>query len=282
MLGRIVAQNLENALKRSVIVDNRPGAGSGIGAQLVAHSAPDGRTLLVATSTMLAINPSLYKSLSYQPQRDFAPVGLIAAVPLVVVVHPSVKANTLAELIALSKSKPGELHYASAGNGSPQHLCAEMFRTAVGINIGHVPYKGSALGLTDLLGGQVQMMFTDIAPALPYIRNVKLRALEVTTAERVPSLPEVGTVRESGLPGTAGFEAVAWQSLVAPAGTPKYFITQVNAELVKIINMPEVKERPIKEGMEPRTSTPEQLCAYIRSETERLAVAVKSSGASLD
>ena len=282
MLGRLIAQQLGTALGRTVIVDNKPGAGTAIGASQVARSAPDGSTLLVATSTTLAINPWLYKKLSYDPAKDFAPVGLIGAVLLMVVVHPSVPARTLAELVALAKSKPEGLSYGSAGNGSPQHLGAEMFKFATGTAMTHVPYKGSALALTDLLGGQLQLMFTDIAPALQHVRSGKLRALAVTSKKRQPTFPDVPTVAESRMPGTADFEAVAWQSIVAPAGTPPPVVERLSQEIAKVIAQPALRQKLENDGFEPGSSTPAQLAAYIRSESERWGQVIRASGATVD
>lgn len=282
MLGRLVAQQLGSALGRTAIVDNRPGAGTAIGASQVARAAPDGSTLLVATSTTLAINPWLYKKLSYDPVKDFAPVGLIGSVPLVVVVHPSVPAQSLDELVMLARSKPGGLSYGSAGNGSPQHLGAEMFKFATGASMTHVPYKGSALALTDLLGGQLQLMFTDIAPALQHVRSGRLRALAVTSRKRQPTFPDVPTVAESGVPGTAGFEAVAWQSIVAPAGTPTALVDRYSQEIARLVAQPALRQKLENDGFEPASSTPQQLAAYIRSESERWGQVIRASGTSLD
>lgn len=282
MLGRLIAQQLGTALGRTVIVDNKPGAGTAIGASQVARAAPDGNTLLVATSTTLAINPWLYKKLPYDPAKDFAPVGLIGAVPLMVVVHPSVKANSLAELVALAKAKPDALSYGSAGNGSPQHLGPEMFKAATSINLSHVPYKGSALALTDLLGGQIQLMFTDIAPALQHVRTGKLRALAVTSLKRQSAVPEVPTVAESGIPGTAGFEAVAWQSIVAPAGTPAEITERYSREIAKILAQPDLRQKLEREGLESRSSTPAELAAYMKTEAKRWGEVVRLSGTTID
>ena len=284
MLGRMLAQQMGPLLGRQMIVENKPGAGSGIGASAVARAEPDGNTLLVATSTTLAINPWLYKRLSYDPARDFTPIGMIGAVPLLLVVHPSLRAKSVAELIALSKSTPDGLTYGSAGNGSPQHLGAEMFKAATGARLTHVPYKGSGLAVTDLLGGQIQLMFSDIPPALQHVRAGKLRALAVTSAARQPALPEVPTVAESGAAGTRNFEAVAWQSLVAPAGTPKELVSRYAQALAKVMAQPELRSRLEKEGFEPVASNmrPEQLAAYIKTETERWGKAIKASGARID
>nr|WP_243737017.1 tripartite tricarboxylate transporter substrate binding protein [Cupriavidus sp. L7L] len=281
ILARIVAKNMSQELGRTVIVDNRPGGGTIIGAQLASRAAPDGTTLLMATSTTLAINETLYKSLPYKP-ADFTPVGLVAAVPLVVVVNPSGNVKTLGELVALAKAKPGSLTFGSAGNGSPQHLSAEMFKAATKISLTHIPYKGTSSAMNDVLGGQVPMMFADLAPVLPQIRAGKLRALAVTSATRLSNLPDVPTVRETGIPGTADFEAVAWQSIVAPPKTPADIVKTYNAALVKVLNDPAVRKQFVDQGATVRTSTPEQLAAYIRTEGPRWAKVVKASGATVD
>lgn len=284
MLGRMLAREMAPLTGRQIIVENKPGAGSGIGAAHVARSAPDGNTLLVATSTTLAINPSLYKKLSYDPVKDFAPIGMIGAVPLLLVVNASVPVKTVAELVALSKSKPEGLAYGSAGNGSPHHLGMEMFKAATGANLKHVPYKGSSPAITDLLGGQIQLMLSDIPPALQHVRGGRLRALAVSSTKRQPALPEVPTVAESGAAGTQGFEAVAWQSLVAPAGTPPELITQYADALAKVMAQPDLRTKLASEGFEPvsKTMSPDQLAAYIQSETQRWGKVIKASGATID
>lgn len=282
MLGRMLAQQMAPLIGRQMIVDNKPGAGSGVGAAYVARSAPDGNTLLVATSTTLAINPWLYKKLAYDPAKDFAPIGMIGAVPLLMVVNASVPAKNIAELVALSKSTPEGLSYGSAGNGSPHHLGAEMFKAATGANLTHVPYKGSALAVNDLIGGQIQLMFSDIPPAIQHVRSGRLRALGVTSLKRQSAAPEVPTVAESGASGTLGFEAVAWQSLVAPAGTPRELVLRYSDALAKVMAQPDLRTKLEKEGFEPGIATADQLAAYIRTESERWGKVIKASGATLD
>jgi tripartite-type tricarboxylate transporter receptor subunit TctC len=282
MLGRMLAQQMAPLVGRQMIVDNRPGAGSGIGAAYVAKAAPDGNTLLVATSTTLAINPWLYKKLAYDPLKDFAPIGLIGAVPLLVVVNNTLPVKNIAELVALSKAKPEGLSYGSAGNGSPQHLGVEMFKSQTGANLTHVPYKGSSPAVTDLLGGQIQVMFTDIPPALQHVRSGRLRALAVTSRKRQSSLPDVPTIAESGAAGTRDFEAVAWQSLVAPAGTPPELIKRYSDALAKVMAQPELRARLEQDGFEPGTATASQLAAYIRTETDRWGKVIRASGATVD
>jgi tripartite-type tricarboxylate transporter receptor subunit TctC len=282
MLGRMLARDMAPLVGRTMIVENKPGAGSGLGAAHVARAVPDGNTLLVATSTTLAINPWLYKRLAYDPMKDLTPVGMIGAVPLLVVVHPSVQARNIAELIALAKARPGALSYGSAGNGSPQHLGVEMFKAATGVQLTHVPYRGSGPAVTDLLGGQIHVMFSDIPPALPHVRAGKLRALAVTSSRRQPALQEVPTIAESNAPGTKGFEAVAWQSLVAPAGTPKAVIDKYAQALTKVVTDRETRARLYADGFEANAMSPQQLAAYLRSEHERWGKVVKASGATMD
>jgi tripartite-type tricarboxylate transporter receptor subunit TctC len=284
MLGRMLAQQMAPLLGRSIVVDNKPGAGSGIGAAFVARAPADGNTLLVATSTTLAINPWLYKKLAYEPAKDFAPIGLIGAVPLLVVVNSALPVKTIADLVALSRSRSGGLSYGSAGNGSPQHLGVEMFKAATGANLSHVPYKGSGPAVTDLIGGQIDVMFSDIPPALQHVKTGRLRALAVTSAQRQPALPEIGTIAESGAAGTRGFEAVAWQSLVAPAGTPRELVQKYAEALHRVIAQPELRARLEAEGFEPAATggSPDKLAAYIRTETDRWGKVIRASGATVD
>lgn len=285
MLGRMLAQHMAPLLDRTIVVENKPGAGSGIGAAFVARAPADGSTLLVATSTTLAINPTLYKKLSYDPARDFAPIGMIGAVPLVVVVKESLPVKNIAELVALSKSRPGGLTYGSAGNGSPHHLGMEMFKTATGARLAHVPYKGSSPAVSDLLAGQIDVMFSDIPPAVQHVKAGKLRALGVTSARRQSALPDVPTVAESGVAGTSGFQAVAWQSLVAPAGTPKEVVQKYAQAMAKVMAQPALRARLEADGFEPvelPPMSPEQLAAYVRSEAERWSQVIRAAGATID
>ena len=279
MLGRMLALQLAPLLGRQIVVDNRPGAGSGIGAAYVARALPDGNTLLVATSTTLSINPWLYKKLNYDPAKDFAPIGMIGAVPLLVVVNASLPVKNMEELLALSKLRPAGLSYGSAGNGSPHHLGVEMFKAQTGANLVHVPYKGSALAVTDLLGGQIDVMFTDIPPALAHVKSGRLRALAVTSLKPLSALPNVPTVAASGVAGTRGFEAVAWQCLVAPAGTPKEIISNYSEQLAKVMAQPALREKLERDGFDPGASTPDELAAYIKTETERWGKVIRASGA---
>jgi tripartite-type tricarboxylate transporter receptor subunit TctC len=279
ILARSVGQKLGEAVGRQVIIDNRPGAGGNIGSDMVAKAAPDGYTLLMGTVGTHAINASLYAKMPYDHIQDFAPITLVAAVPNVLVVNPSVEAKSVRELIALAKAKPGQLSFASSGNGTSIHLSGELFKTMAGIDMLHVPYKGSAPALTDLIGGQVNLMFDNLPSSLPHIKAGKLRALAVTSGKRSPALPDVPTIAEAGLPG---FEASSWFGVFAPAGTPKEIITRLNMEIVKALTSPELKERLAAQGAEAVGNSPEQFAAHIRSETAKWAKVVKASGATVD
>ena len=281
-LGRMVAQPLGPLLNRTVIVENKPGAGTGVGASYVARAAADGDTLLLATSTTLAVNPALYKKLSYNPARDFAPVALIAAVPLVVVISPRLPVSNLAELVALARSKPGGLSYGSAGSGTPQHLGTEIFQSVTGIKATHVPYKGSAPALMDLLGGQLDFMFCDIQPALPHIKSGKIKALAVSSAHTQAALPGIPTIASSGISGTKDFDVAAWQSLVAPAGTPKEIINNYSQLVARIMQDPKLRSELELEGIEPRFMASNTFGPFIENEAKRWGAAVRSSGAVAD
>jgi tripartite-type tricarboxylate transporter receptor subunit TctC len=279
LLGRLFADQLKNGLGATVVVENKPGAGTTLGAELVAKSEPDGYTLLMATSTTLAINKTLYKKLPYDPAVDFAPVGLVAGVPFALIINPTIPAKTLAEFIAYAKSKPG-LAYASAGNGSPQHLGAEMLKTAAGIDIRHVPYRGSVPAMFDVVAGHIPFMVMDLQPALQQIREGTVRVLGVTTPKRVAAAPDIPTLAEGGLPG---FELVAWQGVVAPSGTPRPIIDALAAQIAKLIADPATRGKLTEISLEPLPpSTPDSFAAYIKTEIARWAVIVKNSGAELE
>jgi tripartite-type tricarboxylate transporter receptor subunit TctC len=279
ILAREVGQRLSQAFGQSVVVDNRPGAGGNIGSELVARSAPDGYTLLMATVGTHAINPSLYAKMPYDHVKDFAPVVLVASVPNVLEVTPSLPVYTVADLIKLAKEKPGQINFASSGSGTSIHLSGELFKAMAGVDMTHVPYKGSAPAIADLIGGQVQVMFDNLPSSLPQIKAGKLRAIAVTSAQRAPALPEVPTIAESGLPG---FEASSWFGLVAPAGTPPAIIARINAEVNQWLQSPEAKEKLLAQGAAAAGGSPEQFAAYIRAETEKWARVVKASGAKVD
>jgi tripartite-type tricarboxylate transporter receptor subunit TctC len=279
ILARAVGQQLAQAWGQQVIVDNRPGAGGNIGSELVAKSAPDGYTLLMGTVGTHAINPSLYAKMPYDHVKDFTPVILVAGVPNVLVVHPSVPANTVAELIAYGKANPGKLNFASSGSGTSIHLAGELFKVQTGLQMTHVPYKGSAPAIQDLLGGQVQLMFDNLPSALPQIKAGKLRALGVTSATRAAALPDVPTIAESGLPG---FEASSWFGLLAPAGTPADVVARLDAEVAKWLASPEAKEKLLAQGAIAGGGTPEDFAKHIAAETAKWAKVVKESGAKVD
>jgi tripartite-type tricarboxylate transporter receptor subunit TctC len=279
LLGRLIADQLKSGFGATVIVENKPGAGTTLGAEQVAKSEPDGYTLLMATSTTLAINKTLYKNLPYDPVKDFAPVGLVAGVPFALIINPTIPAKTLTEFIAYAKSKPG-LAYASAGNGSPQHLGAEMIKTAAGIDIRHVPYRGSVPAMLDVIAGHIPFMVVDLQPALQQIREGKVRVLGVTTPKRIAAAPDIPTLAEAGL---AGFELVAWQGVVAPAGTPRAIVDQLAAQLGKLTADPATRDRLTALSLEPLPpSTPDSFAAYIKAEVDRWAVIVRNSGAEIE
>jgi tripartite-type tricarboxylate transporter receptor subunit TctC len=279
IIGRAAAAELSKTLGVPVTVDNRPGAGGNVGAEMVARSAPDGYTMLVSPSSLHGITPFLYSKLSYDPNKDLVPVIVLAGLANVLVVNPAVKANSVAELIALAKSQPGKLTYASSGNGSTIHLSGEMFKQMAGLDIVHVPYKGSGPALTDLIGGQVQLMFDNIPSAINQIRAGKLRALATTGPKRSPALPDLPTMAEAGL---AGYEATAWFGLSLPAGTPREIIARLNAEGMKATRAPDFIRRVNEQGYEMVGGTPEQMAASIQDELRRWGPVVKASGAKVD
>jgi len=279
ILARAIAEKLSSALGQQFVVDNRPGAGGNIGADIVAKAPPDGYTLLMGTVGTQAINPSLYAKMPYDAQKDFAPVVLVAGVPNVLVVNPQLPVRTVPDLIRLAKEKPGAINFASSGNGTSIHLSGELFKSMTNVQMAHIPYKGSAPALTDLIGGQVQIMFDNLPSALPHIKAGKLRAVAVTSTKRAPALPDVPTIAESGIPG---FEASSWFGILAPAGTPREIVTRINAEANKALQSPEMKEKLLSQGAEAVGNTPEYFADYIRTETEKWAKVVKESGAKVD
>jgi tripartite-type tricarboxylate transporter receptor subunit TctC len=276
LLGRLIADRVKSGLNATVIVENKPGAGTTLGADLVAHASPDGYTLLLATSTTLAINKTLYKKLPYDPVKDFAPISLVAEVPFALIVNPLIPAKTLTEFIAYAKANPG-LAYGSAGNGSPQHLGAELLKTQAGIDIRHVPYRGSVPAMLDVIANHIPFMIVDLEPALPQVKEGKVRVLGVTTPKRVAVAPDIPTIAESGLPG---YQLVAWQGLVAPAGTPRDIVDGLAAQIANMLADPATSGRFSTLAIEPLPgSTPDSFAAYIKTEVDRWATIVKNSGA---
>lgn len=279
-MARTLANALKGPLGQNVIVENKAGAGGNLGAEAVARAERDGHTLLFGTSGPLAINVSLYRKLNYDPLKSFAPVIQIGHLPNVLVVHPSVPARSVQELIAHGRANPGKLSFASSGNGASSHLAGVLFNNTAGTDFLHVPYKGTGPALTDLLGGQVTMTFTDVLTALPHIRSGKLRALGVTTATRSSALPEVPTVAEQGL---AGFDVSVFFGIVAPAGTPRAAVERLNRAFAEVLRQPEVRQTLQAQGLEMATGAgPEQLAGFMQSEVAKWRGVVLSSGAQID
>ncbi len=279
LIARAVSQKLTESTGQPFVVDNRPGAGGNIGSELVAKSPPDGYTLLMGTVGTHAINPGLYPKMPYDHVRDFTPVILVAGVPNVLVVNPSLPVNSVQELIAYAKANPGKLNFASSGNGTSIHLSGELFKTMAGVQMTHVPYKGSAPALQDLVGGQVQLMFDNLPSSLALIKGGKLKPLAVTSLSRAAALPDVPTLAESGLPG---FEASSWFGLLAPAGTPPAVVTKLNTEVAKWLASPEAKEKLLAQGAIAAGGTPEDFAKHIAAETAKWQKVVKESGAKVD
>ena len=274
IIARAVSLKLSEALGQQFVVDNRPGAGQMIGIELAAKAPPDGHTILMAAST-LAIKPVMYKKVPYDPLRDFAPVTQAASLANVLVVHPSLPVNSLAELIAYAKARPGELNFASAGIGTSPQMSIELLKSMAGIDMVHIPYKGTAPGVVDLLAGQVKVMAPNVLTALPHIRSGKLRALAVTSAKRSRALPEVATVAEAGLPG---YDSTQWYGVLAPAGTSRASVLRLHEEIVRALRDPEVGKRLEADGAEAVGSSPEEFSAFIRSETEKWARVARAAG----
>ena len=279
-MARTLAAEMKDRLGQPMIVENRAGAGGNIGADYVARATPDGQTLLFGTSGPLAINASLYRKINYDPVKSFAPVIQVGHLPNILVVNPAVPAKNVKELIAYAKANPGKLSYASSGNGASSHLAGVLFNASAGIDLQHIPYKGTGPALNDLLGGQVSMSFTDVLTALPYVKTGKLRALGVTTTERSQALPDVPTVAEQGVPG---YDVSVFFGIVAPAGTPPDRVAKLNQAFVEVLDTPKVKQLFASQGLEPApASTPQQLGKFIQAQMSKWAGVVKQAGAQLD
>jgi tripartite-type tricarboxylate transporter receptor subunit TctC len=284
IVARAIGVELQRMWQHPVVIENRPGAGGNIGADAVAKSAPDGYTLLMGTVGTHAINQALYAQsgtkLSFDPVKDFVPITLVAAVPNVMVVNAKVPVATVQEFISYAKARPGQLNMASSGNGTSIHLSGELFKTVTGVYMVHFPYRGSAPAVTDLLAGNMTVMFDNLPSALPHIKSGRLRALAVTTRTRSPALPDVPTIEEAA--GLKGFDASSWFGLFAPAGTPRAIVDKVQADVAKALSVPEVRERFLAQGADPSGNTPEQFAAFIRAETDKWTRVVKFSNAKVD
>lgn len=279
IMGRTIGTKLSERLEQPLVVDNRPGAGGNIAAELVAKSAPDGYVLLISAVSSLAISASFYDNLRYDLLKDFASVGVVGAVPNVLVVNRSVPAKSVSELIALAKSNPGQLAFGSAGPGTTVHFAGELFKMMAHVDMLHVPYKGAAPAMADLLGGRVQLMFDFLSAALPRIQNGSLRALGVTSATRSPLIPNVPTIAEAGV---KGYEVLGSFGIFAPTGVPAPIVNKLNGELAKVVSLPDVKEQMAKQGGTPITQTPQQLYTALNSEVAKWAKVVRATGVKMD
>jgi tripartite-type tricarboxylate transporter receptor subunit TctC len=278
ILARVLASKLAENLRQQIIIDNRAGASGTIGTDLAAKSPPDGYTLVLVYTTH-ATTPGIYGKLPYDPVADFAPITLAAAAPLLLVVHPKIPVTSVKELIAYAKTRPGELNFCSAGNGSGSHLAGELFNTMTGVKLTHIPYKGSGLAITELIGGQVQLMFAGIVPIDPHVKSGRVRSIAVTSAKRSVAIPQVPTIAESGLPG---FEVVGWYGVLAPARTPHPIVARLHNEFVKILQTQDIRDRLLSEGAEPVGNTPAEFTAFIKTDIGRWAKVIKAAGAKLD
>jgi len=276
LLARIIGERLNAVWQQPVLVDNRPGAAGNIGAEFVARATPDGYTLLIAPNSVFTINPSLYDKVAFNPTKSFAPVTLLGTVPIVMVVNSAVPASSLKELIVLAKSKPDSLSYASSGSGSPQHLSAELFKSMTTVKMVHVPYKGAAPAVTDLLGGQVQVLFAPMNTVLAHIRSGKLRALGVAANKRLAYFPDLPTIAEAGVPG---YYSDLWFGLVTRASTPGEIVDKLNREVGKILAQADVKEKLSAQGIEPSATTPDEFAALIKTDLARWDKVIRDSGA---
>jgi tripartite-type tricarboxylate transporter receptor subunit TctC len=278
-VARLLGQKVSESTKQPVIVDNKPGAGGSIGADAVAKAPPDGYTILMGAVATHAINPTLYASMPYDAIRDFIPVTQVASTPNVLVVNPSVPADNVREFVAYAKANPGKLNFGSGSTGSAGHLAGELFKTMAGIDMTHVPYKGAAPALNDLIGGQIQLMFDNLASSLAQVRAGRIKALAVTTAQRSAFAPEIPTISESGLPG---FDISTWFGIFVPAGTPREAVDRLHAEFTRALAAPDIREKMLALGAEPVGSKPEEFAAYIRAEADKYARVIRASGARAD
>jgi tripartite-type tricarboxylate transporter receptor subunit TctC len=279
ILARLIAPKMSDALGQPVVVENRPGAAGALGAEMIAKAPPDGYTIGSGTISSHAINVTLYTKLAYDPEKDFAPITMLATLPNMLVVHPSLNVNSVQELIALLKANPNKHSFGSAGNGTSQHMSGELFKTMTGVSMQHIPYKGSGPMIPDLLAGTISMSFENITTAYPPAKQGRLKALAVTTAKRSFVAPDVPTMQEAGL---AGYDITSWQALFAPAGTPKEIIARLHAETAKALKAPDVAKRLEELGLDAGGMPPEELAAIIRNDIPRLGKVVRDSGAKVD
>ncbi len=279
IVARIIGQKFTERWGQQVVIDNRAGAAGTIGAEIAARAVPDGYTLVMGSTANMAINVSLYRKLPYDPIKDFAPINLAAVTPNLLVVHPGFPAGNVKEFIAVAKAKRGSINYATGGTGTPSHLAAELFKTMAGVEMNHVPYKGSIPALTDIMAGQVTLMFGSMASPLPFHKSGKLKAVAQSGAKRSPAVPDVPTISESGLPG---YHVAGWVGVLAPAGTPREIVNKLAKEITQILSLPEVKERYAALGTEPGPATPEDFSAFLKAEITKWAKVIKDSGARID
>jgi len=279
ILARTIAQIISKPLGQNIVVDNRVGGAGAIGSELAAKSAPDGYTLLMGSTTTISINPALFSKLPYDPLKAFVPVTLVAFVPHLLVINAGIPAGNLKEFIAYAKARPGQVNYASAGNGTPHHIAGEMFKQITGLNMVHVPYKGTGPALPELIGGQVSFMSVEILAALPHVKSGRLRAMGIATAARNPTAPDIPTVSEAGVPG---FEVTSWYGVLAPTGTPKQITARLASVIASAVATPDLREKLSAMGATPVGNTPEEFGAHMRRESIKWAKAVKESGAHVD
>ncbi|MBY0265921.1 MAG: tripartite tricarboxylate transporter substrate binding protein [Burkholderiales bacterium] len=275
IVGRMFAQKLGESIGQQIVIDNRGGAAGNIACEIAKNAAPDGYTLLQGTVGTMSINPHLYKNLPYDPLRDFAPVSLLTETPYLLVTNPKLPANNVKELVALAKTQPGKFNFASGGVGTGNHFSGELFKTLAGIDVVHVPYKGSGVGMNDVLSGQVQMMFINLLPAMPYVTQGRLRGLGVTSAKRSIAAPDIPTIAESGFPG---YQSTSWHGIMAPIKTSAAIVKQLHAELAKVSQQPDVKKRMASQGTDVSGSTPEEFRKMIQVESAKWANVIKTAG----
>jgi len=275
VISRTVANKMQEGLGQPVVVEAKPGAGGALGSEAAARSVPDGYTLIMATNSTHGSNPATYAKLPYDPVNDFAPISMVASVPYVLIVNPSLAVKNVEDLVAMAKSQPGKMNYASAGNGSTHHFCGELLKSMSGIDLVHVPYKGSPPAIAGLLGGEVSLMFANLTDIGSQIKNGKVKALAVTTPKRAPSLPDLPTLSEAGLPG---FEITSWFGLLAPAGTPAPIVARLNAETNKVLGRPDVQATLGAQGLQLAPGSPEQFAAHIKSEIAKFSRIGKAAG----